>query len=221
MNHRNLIRNLVRSVVLVCATAAPLLAVPFNFNFGGSGGTASSYAFTSGALNVTVTASAWDGSAWRSASVGRYSAGLGVTNSSGSDNGSPQHATDANGWNDYLIFHFSASVDVSSVLLGWVNNDSDFRYWIGNTLTDVRTTTGGIAVSGGSSPNWYSINGGNLVGTYFSIAANPSQSNDYFKVKKVYGDYTTSVPDDSGTFALLGIGIVGVTALRRRRSKHA
>jgi len=205
-------------VIATWGTIAAIHAAPVTYNFGGSGGTAGSYVFSAGGVSVTVTATSWDGSAWRTASVGRYSEGLGVSNSSGWDANSPQHATDNNGWDDYLVFQFSEPVDVGSVYLGWVSNDSDFRYWIGNTQSDVRTTAGGTGVSGGSSPNLYNINGGDLTGTYFSIAASLTSSNDYFKVKKLTFERVPSVPDEGATAALLGLGLLGVLALRRRGS---
>lgn len=211
---------------MLCAAFASLAtvrAVPVTFNFDGSGGLAPSYVFNSGGVSVTVTAASWDGSLWRSASVGQYSGGLGVTNSSGSDGGSPQHAVDNNGWKDYLILQFSGVVDVGSVALGWVSGDSDFTYRIGGSLTSVRSTVGGTSVNGGSSSASYSINAGNTADTFFSLAANPGGSNDYFKLNAVTVDTTTRVPDHGSTVVLLGVALVGLgtifTAQRRQSGR--
>ncbi|HEX4997384.1 MAG TPA: PEP-CTERM sorting domain-containing protein [Terriglobia bacterium] len=68
--------------------------------------------------------------------LGQYSGGLGVTNDT-EDTGSPNHAVDNIGRDDLIVFQFdSNSYIASSLVLGWVDGDSDLDVWIGgNSLT--------------------------------------------------------------------------------------
>ena len=202
-------------------------AVTTTFNFTGGGGTAGSYVFTSGALSVTVTATAFNPSTstWdTSALVGRYSGGLGVTNSQkisgvAQDTNSPQHSLDNNGWKDLLVFQFSLPVDVDALSVGWYYNDDDFRYTIGSTYNSVKVLTGSGVTGTGLGNYW--INGSNTVGSYFSVAAGQSSTeyNDYFKVSGLTVTYR--VPDQGSTLVLAGLAMLGVAAFQKRRSSAA
>ncbi|MBM3883512.1 MAG: DUF2341 domain-containing protein, partial [Verrucomicrobia bacterium] len=85
--------------------------------------------------NVSVRASAFsrsksDGS-WATAYLGRYSGGLGVTDTSESGS-SNSHTVDNIGRDNFVLFEFSQPIIVDRVYLGYVATDSDLTAWIGN-----------------------------------------------------------------------------------------
>lgn len=226
------------AIVATVVSVASLHAVTITFDTGGtnSGGNNNTRTFTSGSLSVSVTA--WSrlnptssnpttANTFTQSYVGQYSGyGLGVTNDNRSDEGSPNHAVDNVSGYDFLLFTFNQLVDINSIKLGWIYNDSDFRLYIGTNVTIPSGLTSGFPYYEDNSSNVSSgtrtatVNSGNLYGNYILIGAMPSQNDadDYFKVLNM--DVTvkppSNVPDSGSTIALLGVGFLGLMGLRRR-----
>src|SRR6185503_7537677 len=90
---------------LVSATSA----ATFSFAGGagdGSGTNTLNFSSVPAGINVAVTGWTYNGSTYSQVSVGQYSGGLGVKNSSGDS-----HTVDNDGNVDFLRFAFSTSVD--------------------------------------------------------------------------------------------------------------
>lgn len=136
--------------------------------------------------------------AWKTAYLGSYSGGLGVTDTS-EDGSSPSHAVDNVGGRDnYILFEFDRAVVLDSAFLGWVSGDSDMQVWIGtannpyaNHLTLSDTLLSGMFTEVNdttlSSTRWADVNGGGLAGNVVIIAASTADTTpeDYFKVQKL------------------------------------
>lgn len=172
-----------------------------DFTFGGSSplsGTAGNVQmFTAGGVSVAASAFSRDGSgAWAPAYLGRYSGGLGVTDSSEGDGSNNTHTVDNSGRNNYVVFEFSETVIVDSVFLGYVVGDSDLTVWIG-TKTDpfsTRLALDGAKLAalgftevnlGGSSTRWADLNAGGVAGNVLIVAAKAGDSDDKFKIEKL------------------------------------
>ena len=138
---------------------------------------------------------------WRTAYVGVYSQGLGVTNSSEGTGSSNQHVIDNIGGNrDYVMFEFSAPIVVDQAFLDYVyNGDSDISVWIGtkpnpiashNTLSDSFLTSLGAREDNDTSvttSRWANFNAVNKAGNVVVIAASASDTTpeDTFKLHKL------------------------------------
>ena len=189
---------------------------------------------------ITSTATGWYSETTSSAPIQQAAAlrewdGLGVQANS-NDTGSPNHATDNNGFYDSVLFDFGGeSVELDQVVMGW-HQDGDFsllRYTgnstpvlTGNSYSDLTATEGWELVGNyfcgcGSSTNvdyTFDVNSQNKSSSYWLVAAiNPAYfsntnyiGNDYFKIKTVAGTHTPSVPPTQvsapATLALMLLG---------------
>lgn len=223
------ITNLIKTASLAAALVGSAHAATFYFN--GGAGEASSYgnSLSFGPVSgVSVTATAWaygtfagfgSSPTFTTAGLTQWSGGLGVSNrNEGLSPGSPNHSTDNSSTIDYLKFTFSSAVNLSQLSFGWVDGDSDFKYWVGNNLTTANLSSGGTTVNGGGSAGSYNISG---TGNTLWVAASPTGgNNDYFKLKTV--TFTTpppptqGVPDHGSTVAFLGLALLGLAGLKRR-----
>ena len=138
--------------------------------------TATAYSASSKAANATLSRSY----------LGYYDLGLGVTNSTDSS-----HTVDNNGRTDLVVFQFSKAVQASSVSLS-AFGDTDVRVWAGTLPTGydfsgktiaslgIILTDYGIYSGGGSNRTVTFANF--AFGNYLIIAADPSGSDDSFKI---------------------------------------
>jgi hypothetical protein len=154
--------------------------------------------FTVNGVSVRVSGfSRTTGGSWAAATVNQYAgSGMGIMDSS--ESGSPNHAIDNSGRDNYLLFEFSQPVVASSALLGWVYSDSDLSVRIGtvpNAFNSPLTLSDSVLAalvhaeenSGGSSARTANFNAGSQAGNVLIIAASlvDGARNDYFKVKKL------------------------------------
>lgn len=176
--------------------------------------------------DITATATGWTtpDSSIGSSLVSAYSApdGLKIWSSSGLgvDNpgeGSPNHATDASGQKESILFSFSKSVELTKVTMGWIEGDADFsllRYTggdstiAGNTYSDlVSPSTGSWELvdnylySGGyaGGGNTATVNPEGKSSSLWLVAALNSAywtgssgylGNDFFKLQSLVATYT-------------------------------
>ena len=154
MNVKTKLLSLSSSVLLLALTVPAHAAFSWTFdssptNTGAPSGT-----------SITATASAWATSTTNiasnleSARLRQYS-GLGVKPFNVSES-RPQHAIDANGRKESVLFSFSQSIALTKVYMSYVYNDADFsllRY----------TGTGGPSLSGQSYSDLL-LNGWEMVG---------------------------------------------------------
>ena len=99
----------------------------------------------------TIKATAWylngHASTFQKATLGQYSAGLGVCYP-GENCSNPDHQVDNNAYDEYVLFEFSAPVDPSTVhITSTSSGDLDVSYWLGGNagqnmnLTSLTTAT--------------------------------------------------------------------------------
>jgi len=169
---------------------------------------------------VTSTATGWysettSGASMQEANKLRVWDGLSVEATT-ADTGTPNHATDNNGWYDSVLFDFGGdSVELDQVVMGW-HQDTDFsllRYTgndtpalTGNSYSDLTATEGWELVSNyfcscsnssSGSDISFNVNADNKSSSYWLVAAiNPAYfgnnnyiGNDYFKIKTLAGSY--------------------------------
>jgi len=136
--------------------------------------------------------------AWSPAYLGRYSGGLGVTDTSEGTGSGNTHTVDNLGRENYILFAFSQAVTVDTAFLGYVVGDSDVKVWIGNannaftnpyTLSNAfMGSLGTVEVNlGAGSTRTADINAGNATGNILVIAANVGEAspNDQFKIAEL------------------------------------
>jgi len=122
---------------------------------------------TPSAIDATATAWSNTGSAGalQSAYIGGYgSYGMGVTNSSGVDVNSPQHAVDNNGSVDSILFRFDEAVNLDSMQVGWVGNNVNNSYYDDSDFTVMAYVGTGLPVMAGETYADLLANGWKLVG---------------------------------------------------------
>ncbi|MGM3305161.1 SdrD B-like domain-containing protein [Anabaena sp. WFMT] len=151
--------------------------------------------FTKDGISVKTSAFSRDSSgSWKTAYLGSYTGGLGVTDSSEGSGSGGLHRVDNVGRNNYVLFEFSDSVVVDRAFLDYVIDDSDISVWIGNfnnpfnnhlTLSDSVLNSFGFTEFnfGGSSDRWADINAANNVGNTLVIAGKTGDANDQFKIE--------------------------------------
>ncbi|MBV7255251.1 PEP-CTERM sorting domain-containing protein [Pacificimonas sp. WHA3] len=215
-------------------------------------------------VNVTATAwsvannqNGWNGLQHERAQINNYSNGLGVTSNGDPDRGSPQHALDNIGDNEYIVLQFDQQVRISSLTSALYNTsygtaDGDTNVMIGDAQTgfwnfmDPLAALGNIdtgltrrdGYAGGSSGNGrstgsFAINdtdafnfGANVFGNTVVLSADlfgHGSYHDAMKLKYLYFDVFEMGPGNQvpapGALALLGLGVAGLAAARRRAAR--
>lgn len=147
--------------------------------------------FTEDGVSVEVSAfsSNKHGSDFKTAYLGAYGGGLGVTNRHESTSG---HRVDNSGSIDYILFEFDQDVTVDRAFLDYVRNDSDISVWIGDrdgAITDLDSALLGSFVKennfGGRHDRWADFNSDELSGNTLIISAWTDGHDDAFKLKKL------------------------------------
>ena len=131
---------------------------------------------------ITATASAWTtattstNSRLQSAQLRQYS-GLGVQSQS-NDSGSPQHAIDANGQKESVLFSFTQSIALTKISMSWLSGDADFsllRYVGGSAPILGSQSYAGLLTNGWELVSRANYSGGYNTGGY-SLNSNGSGS---------------------------------------------
>jgi hypothetical protein len=238
MPKRIALATLLLFAAMVPAAGADPVTFTFTGSQGGSMGEGSIgnvRTFTSGGITLSVTAWAYTydlkpgtDNALGAAAVGRWDTGLGACNTTEMPCSSPSHQVDNVGVDDWLLFVFSAPIDISSVRIDpYGNYDRDVSYYVGNVTTPLNLTgktysaldeLGFSALysneaSAGDGYRDVAISGGYVNALLLGGYKNSDQD-DYFKVKSVTGQ--TRVPEPS-TLLLMLSGSGAVALFRQRR----
>lgn len=168
-----------------------------------------------------------------------YDGGYGITNSVGGE--TYYHSIDNYGYTDMLALNFvDGPVALDSVTLGWSSGDADFSLlaWGGNgtptiagqkvaSLNSSWTWVGNYNnAAAGSSDVVVSVNSQNVSSSWWIISAyNQGFANsqsldgatDSFKVLAVACKEPGHDVPEPGSMMLLGAGLFGIMAVRRRR----
>lgn len=206
---------------------------------------------TATAYTTTVEASSSAGTPLFSgtdAVVGQYTGyGLGVCSigdtgystshpSNGCD--APTHQIDDSGSYEFILFSFSAPVDISNITLanfgGGTLSDMGFSYWVNPTSftaipahpTTVLCGTGGAPACPSSEGSGNGIGVGSWTDSFngttglsdvttLLIAADLNETGDYFKVQGL-GGVTDPTPEPA-TFGMFGLALVGIGWCKRKR----
>lgn len=225
----------------VLVAAAPATAATTINLFSGGTTAAGGRAWTSGGVNLRVTAWALSGTTPIAATLGQFSEGLGVSYGS-----NDEHTVDNNGANgEFLLFQFDRAVTLGNAAFstGWFNmndtdasishanvnyaasglsyTDSSAAFWnaAGSQLTANIFGSGSTGASGNNARN---INPAGISSNTWLIAAslnNPDAFRDSFKLKTVSFVATAPVPEP-GTWALMILGMGSVGGAMRRRVKN-
>lgn len=165
--------------------------------------------------------------------------GIGVFASD--DSGSPNHAVDNNGKDNFLLIEFdSPDYLLTAFKIGWYSSDSDIEVWVGGndlgqgfSLEQNLTACGGwcnygdLAALGFTKVkvfenvalnSWTAVNT-DVTGRYAIFAGEYGENNDYFKLSGIEGE-VIEVPEP-GSLALLGSGLVAIGGILRRRRRKA
>jgi len=124
-------KNIKTKLITFSASAALLaLSLPAQAAFSWTFDSSPTNTGTPSGTAITATASAWTtattniSSGLQSAQLDQYS-GLGVRSQS-NDGGSPQHAVDADGQKESVLFSFNQSIALTKVYMSWAPSDADF-----------------------------------------------------------------------------------------------
>lgn len=219
---------------LACTNYTPDPTDPNKLGCDGNSAYAYAYTVTGTAPTSTISA-VQSGLYW-------YSGGYGITNSTGDNS----HTIDNSGYTDFLALNFtSGPVALSSINFGYVSGDGDFSvlaYKGTGTPTLSGQTIGSLYASGtgawamvgdyaNSTVGTVSVNASNVTSSWWIISAYNSNysggsaglgidgGNDYMKVFSV----ACKEPGNGGKVSepaslfILGGGLIGMMALRRRR----
>ncbi len=253
----------LKSVAILSASlltlAAPQAANAATFFFDLSGNSATSgtygnariFSATTAGKTINMRATAWSVSSnlVRSAYLGSYANGLGVTNRSEGTGSNNTHTIDNNGGADFILFQFDKPVEFLSgrfnaySLCSGCTVDTDASIDFGTTATawnsalalDNRNVSvvnsllngAGYEALGGSTSGIRNLQPGapgQKVGNIWMVASsfiNQDGKKDSFKFDDLSVSYIDPLPEP-GSWALMlaGFGMVGF-ALRRRSSLSA
>ncbi|MEM1069868.1 MAG: SdrD B-like domain-containing protein, partial [Planctomycetota bacterium] len=161
-----------------------------------SGPLGNSRTFTSDGVTIRTSAysSRSDLTDFEDAYLGRYSSGLGVTDSSEGNGSNSKHRVDNIYRFNYVLFEFSETVVVDKVFLDSVYHDSDATFWVGTVNGDVSfdkdLLDSLVKETNNTTSNdarWADFNGGQVAGNVLVVAASVDDHTpeDKFKVCKV------------------------------------
>ncbi|MGK7941648.1 MAG: SdrD B-like domain-containing protein, partial [Crocosphaera sp.] len=169
--------------------------------------------FTQNGVSVDVSAFSFNAhEGWKTAYLGAYGGGLGVTNRN--ESGS-LHRVDNAGSVDYILFEFDEEVTVDRALLSYIDYDSDISVWIGDRNGDISLLNRDIlnnftkednnGGNGGTDyKRWANFNADELTGDTLVISAREDHTKDAFKLKKL----DISVPGETTIGNYVNIGTV-------------
>lgn len=247
--------NIKTKLITFSASAALLaLSLPAQAAFSWTFNTSPTNTGTPSGTSITATASAWAtsttniNSGLESARLIQYS-GLGIKPSNVPEDHPPQHAIDANGRKESVLFSFSQSIALTKVYMSYVYRDADFsllRYTgasgpnlVGQSYTGLLSNgwemvgksnySGGYTNGSGKTAN---VNSGMLSSSYWLVAAANTAlgwssgwtGNDYFKLNTLHGKVVTPPPTgvpSPSTLPLLAISLLGLGFVARRRKLKA
>jgi hypothetical protein len=256
----------LKSVAILSASLLSLAAAPaanaatFFFNLSvnsnvtsGPLGNVRTFSATTGGTTINVQATAWRESSdvVRSAFLGAYGNGLGVTNHREGTGGNNTHTTDNSSGVDFILFQFDKPVEFLSgrfttyELCDGCAQDSDATIDFGTVATpwtsplsldntNISVVNGllngaGYAANGGSASNGVVRdlqpgNPGDKIGNLWMVAAaftNPDTKKDAFKFDDLSVSYVDPLPEP-GSWALMLAGFGMVGfSLRRRKALAA
>jgi hypothetical protein len=227
----------MRHIAGLFFAAAIANAAPIQWTFGSGSLMADGQEWSVTQSGVTATITAWSlnslSGSFDTASIGRYSPGMGVCNDGERASGcsTNQHTVDNSGWLDFMLFQFSTPVDPVSLFVNvFQTGDSDMNYWMGNTSNTVGLLTG-VSYGNLSSLGFGAIQSSNNAGTSNSrlvmfpgttsvnallVAASVANTDsaDYFKIRSITVE-PNPVPEPA-TYGLIGSALLGLAILRRR-----
>lgn len=175
--------------------------------------------------------------------VQNWSGGVGVWASD--DSGSPQHAVDNNGKDNFLLVEFdNPNYLLTAFQIGWYQSDADIEVWVGGadlgdnfSLED----SGGLCTNACDYTDlaalgftkitpvfqnvvvgsWVTVNT-DVTGQYVIFAGEYGEADDYFKLAGIRGQEEIEVPEP-GSMLILSSALVmlGAGALRRRWQRPA
>jgi len=228
-----------------------LFAVSYTWDFTGNAGSnctgsptscstsaGNSILFSASPSGPSIKATAWyvngttGSSTLQKATLGQYSQGLGVCYP-GENCTNPDHQTDNNAFDEYVLFEFSAPVDPSTVHITSTNGgDLDVSYWLGGNAGQ-NMNLSGLTTASLSSLGFGAINdnlgtaigsrdvsltGGLPSGSVNAIlfGAKSGDNDDYFKIGSM-GGTASAVPEPSSVILLFTVAALGLKLGRRSK----